>query len=90
MADIERSAGCTVVTGQGIELMRLTCLRSACKMAKMGMVLTRGMTRKRCLEMVAEVAGKPFPKGAKGLDAAIEWLDGYIIVVKGGCSVSDA
>lgn len=86
MADIEHHKGGTTLTGRGIEVMRLVCLRSALKMLNHGMRLTRTATPAATMAMVEEVSGLKFGRGAKGREKAIEWLDGYIILARGACS----
>lgn len=84
MADITRFNGGTTLTGLGITLFQVLSLRGRLKIELIG-VRFRG-PRNAALDMARSIAGVNFPKGDKGRKAAIEWLDGYITLVRGACT----
>lgn len=88
MADIKFFEGGVTVTGNGIELVRLISLRAA-----LGMELRRvpgnPFPKGMLLELAREASGLDFPEGDEGRAEAVAWLDAYIPIVKGGCSVED-
>ena len=86
MADITHQRGGTTLTGKGIDLFAVASLRGALYLETKGLRVHRG-PKGMALDKARDLSGINFPKGDKGRLAAIEWLDGYIILLKGGCSV---
>lgn len=72
--------GGTMVTGDAIDLFRVKSIQLAVKSANRGMMLTRGMTMKRSLELASSITQKQY-KGKKDAEKAINdlqlWLDAF-------------
>lgn len=77
---ITHSPSGTLIEGpDGIRMVRAYTLWSALKLAKHGIMPTRGMTRRHLLSLATEFTGKAYTNSEKSLDEAIPavkiWAD---------------